>query len=188
MRLHAAEARLDDLATQYPATPRDYGDGQRRADDALMHAAWARSLCTVADARPPRRDQPLRVVTQASVSSDGVSEAGLAAEAVFALFSHFADVERVTVPDLAAIDNNTLRGANDRQVLLAGNHRTRYVHPGLKPDLHLPLWNPYQVADVAAPAVVPWGHADGALAAAKAWLEGRAGAPGHSPVPLGPHP
>lgn len=188
VRLHAAQARLDALATQYPATPSDYAAVQRHEDDMLMHAAWARSLCTVGDARPPRRDQPLRVVTQASVASDGVSEAGLAVEAVFELFSGFADVQHIAVPDLAAIDNATLRGANDRQVLLAGNHRTRYAHPGLRPDLHLPLWNPYQVADVAAPALVPWGHADGALAAVKGWLEGRADAPGRSPVPLEPHP
>jgi beta-N-acetylhexosaminidase len=46
------------------------------------------------------------------------------------------------------------------------------------------LWNPFQVLDIRAPAIVTWGFADGALAALRAWLEGRAAAPGHAPVPL----
>jgi len=43
-----------------------------------------------------------------------------------------------------------------------------------RPDLHLALWNPFQLFDIAAPSVVTWGYADGALEAVKAWLEGRA--------------
>jgi hypothetical protein len=31
---------------------------------------------------------------------------------------------------------------------------------------------------------VTWGYADGALAALRAWLEGRGALPGHSPVRL----
>jgi beta-N-acetylhexosaminidase len=31
---------------------------------------------------------------------------------------------------------------------------------------------------------VTWGYAEGALAALRAWLEGRAQAPGRAPVPL----
>jgi len=40
--------------------------------------------------------------------------------------------------------------------------------------------------DVPAPALVSWGFADGALTAVRAWLEGRAAAPGRAPVPLVP--
>jgi hypothetical protein len=46
------------------------------------------------------------------------------------------------------------------------------------------LWNPFQVLDVPAPALVSWGFAGEALTAVRAWLEGRAAAPGHAPVPL----
>jgi len=195
----AAQARLEALAARYPAEARDYDPQQRLQDDALMHATWARSLCAVpqggsaAAVHPPARDAALRVITQASVICDGVSEAGLPAEAVEALFSGFADVEFVRVPDLGALTPAALP-QDGRQNVLVSNHRRRYpVHAdgngggqALAPALHLALWNPFQVADVAAPAVVTWGYADGAMAALKAWLEGRAGAPGIAPVPLRP--
>jgi beta-N-acetylhexosaminidase len=48
------------------------------------------------------------------------------------------------------------------------------------------LWNPFQVLDVPVPAVVTWGFAEGALAALRAWLEGRTPAPGRAPVSLIP--
>lgn len=185
--LQAAVQRLDALAARFPATPHDLTDRQRSADQALVHTGWARSLCALGDARPPRRDEPLRVVVQGSVASDGVSEAGLPALALRSLFDGFADVQFVEVPDLLALDAATLRGDGRRRVLLASNQRARYVAaPPLQPDLHLVLWNPYQVLDVAAPAVVSWGYADGALAALRAWLRGEAVAPGRAPVPLAP--
>ena len=72
------------------------------------------------------------------------------------------------------------------RTLLASNHRERYDarSRGWRPDLHLALWNPFQVFDVSAPAVVTWGYAPGALDALRAWLEGRGDAPGRSPVRL----
>jgi beta-N-acetylhexosaminidase len=51
-------------------------------------------------------------------------------------------------------------------------------------DLHLAIWNPFQVMDIRAPAIVTWGYADGALVALKAWLQGEATAPGLAPVAL----
>jgi beta-N-acetylhexosaminidase len=182
-RLRASAARLDALAARWPAAMQDLGAAQRAADEALMRAAWARGLTALGGARPPARTEPLRIFTQGRVDSDGVSEAGVPAEVVRALFDGFADVEFVELANLAAIDPARLRDPQRRSVL-AGNHRQRYAASGLAPDLHLLLWNPFQVLDVAAPAVVAWGHADGALAALKAWLEGRAGAPGVAPVAL----
>jgi beta-N-acetylhexosaminidase len=185
--LQAAVQRLDALAARFPATPRAMTDSQWGADQMLVRAGWARSLCALGGARPPRRDEPLRVVVQGAVASDGVSEAGLPAQALRPLFKGFADVQFIEVPSLLALDEATLRGDGRRRVVLASNQRSRYVSPQpLRPDLHLVLWNPYQVLDVAAPAVVTWGYADGALAALRAWLLGEAGAPGKSPVPLAP--
>jgi len=44
------------------------------------------------------------------------------------------------------------------------------------------------VLDIAAPAVVTWGYADGALEGLRAWLEGGVELPGRSPVHLAiPH-
>ncbi len=188
-RVQQAQRRLDALAARYPAAERPYRSSQRAADDALMHAAWARGLCATGGAQPPRLQQPLRVLMQARVDSDGVSEAGVPAQAVKALFAAFADVVFVPLPDLRALAATDLP-QDGRLNVIASNHRARYPAPApgtaLRAGLHLALWNPFQVLDIAAPALVSWGHADGALAAVRAWLEGRAAAPGKPPVPLQP--
>ena len=186
-----SEARLVALATAYPVSPRAYNPAQRAADDLAMRAAWARGL-TAFDgagrrAAPPALSAPLRVVTQDSVECDGVSEAGLPAERVASLFTAFADVQIVRLADLREIDAATFP-QDGRVNILVSNHRTRFGAgaAAARPDLHLALWNPFQLFDIAAPAVVTWGYADGALEAVKAWLEGRAQATGRSPVKLSP--
>jgi beta-N-acetylhexosaminidase len=91
------------------------------------------------------------------------------------------------VPDLREISAATFP-RDGRVNVLVSNHRTRFgaSAAAARPDLHLALWNPFQLFDIAAPSVVTWGYADGALAAVKAWLEGRAQATGKSPVNLSP--
>jgi len=66
------------------------------------------------------------------------------------------------------------------------NQRGRYQASAgsVRPDLHLALWNPFQVLDIAAPAVVSWGYADGALDALKRWLRGELQATAQPPVTL----
>lgn len=184
-QVQRANARLDALAARFPSTPRPYGAAQRAADDALMHDAWARALSRVGDARPPSRATPLRVLTQASVASDGVSEAGLPADQVRRLFDGFADLRFETCADLCAIDADSFP-RDGRFNILVSNQKARYAPTAraARPDLHLALWHPFQVMDIAAPAIVSWGYADGALAALRAWLAGRATASGVPPVPL----
>ena len=183
--LRRAADRLDALADRFPAGQIDLTDGQRQADEALMRAGWARALTAVGAPQAPPRERPLRVVTQGRVDSDGVSEAGLPASAVRALFEGFADVQFVDVANLAAMSADALRTDDGRDTVLVSNQRPRYATPGLlRPDLHLVLWNPFQVLDVPAPAVVTWGYGEGALAALKAWLNGSADAPGVAPVAL----
>jgi len=166
--------------------PGPYDAAARSADDALMRDAWARGLTTIGGTVAPRRDTRLRVVTQANVASDGVAEAGLPADAVKTLFTGFDDVEFVLVDDLLQLDAARMP-RDGRLNLLVSNQRRRYAsHNALRPDLHLVLWNPFQVLDIPAPAVVTWGYAEGAIDALRAWLEGRAAAPGHAPVPLAP--
>jgi beta-N-acetylhexosaminidase len=182
--LRRAAERLDALAAAYPARQVELTDAQRQHDEALMRQGWARALTAVGAPVPPRRDQPLRVVTQGRVDSDGVSEAGLPAAAVRALFDGYSDVQFVEVANLPAIAPEALH-APGRDTVLVGNQRPRYARPGqLRPALHLALWNPFQVLDVSAPAVITWGYGEGALAALKAWLEGRASAPGVVPAAL----
>lgn len=183
-----ANTRLDALARRYPAAPQAYAAAQRVNDDALMRIGWARGLTTFGPARALARNAALRVITQRSVDCDGVSEAGLPAEQVLALFADFANVEVLMLDDLRQLDATTLRRDDKRNVLVS-NHRTRYPAQASQApvDLHLALWNPFQVFDIAAPAVVTWGYAEGALVALRDWLAGNAGAPGRSPVSLSIH-
>ena len=183
--LRTAHARLEALARRFPARGAAYPAAQRARDDALMRRAWAGALTAVGAPHAPRRDEPLRVVTQRSVPCDGVSEAGLSGAQVAALFAHFADVQLVQLDDLAQAPGD-IAAPDGRRTVLVSNHRDRYTAAsrGWRPDLHLALWNPFQTLDIAAPAVVTWGYAEGALDGLRAWLEGRAGLPGRAPVRL----
>jgi beta-N-acetylhexosaminidase len=187
--LHHSNARLDALARRFPAAALDDGAAQRRADDKLMRTAWSRGLTGVAQQgrspQPPAIGAPLRVLTQASVPSDGVSEAGPSAAQVAQLFDGFRDVEWIEMPNLCEFDASRLP-RDGRTLVLASNHRERYPAAACTwpIGLHLALWNPFQVLDIAAPAVVSWGYADGAMAALRAWLHGAQDLPGHPPVRL----
>ena len=186
-QLRRSRARLDTLAARFPVRPGDYSERQREADDALVRRAWAMGLTAVGAPRPPLLKEPLRVVTQRSVPGDGVAEAGIAGEQVARLFDRFGAVDVVQVDDLRRLDWSSL--PQDRRLtVLASNARERYGEQARDwhPQLHLALWNPFQVLDVAAPAVVTWGYAAGALDALRAWLEGRGAAPGRDPVSLVP--
>jgi beta-N-acetylhexosaminidase len=127
---------------------------------------------------------PIRVITQSVVPTDYVSEAGPDADVVAALFSAHDNVEIVRLDDLDALDWQTLP-ADGRYNVVVSNTRARYGAnaPQWRPDLHVVLWNPFQVLDVNAPALVSWGYATGALAAVKQWLAG-GDAPGRLPVDL----
>jgi beta-N-acetylhexosaminidase len=185
-RFARSAARLDALAARFPAAPRDLAPAQRADDECLMRSGHARALTALGGARPPARDASLRVVTQARVPSDGVSEAGPSATLVRALFGSFNDVEFVELANLAAIGPEAL-ASGSRQVVLASNIRARYAQGGrLRADLHLALWNPFQALDVDAPSVITWGYSSGALEALRAWIDGRADAPGRAPVALTP--
>jgi beta-N-acetylhexosaminidase len=180
-----ARARLDRLAARFPARPGEYAADARLADAALMRRAWAAGLTVLDEAKPPPLDRPLRVVTQRRVPGDGISESGLSGDRVAALFAQFAAAEVVQVEDLLHPDGWSDTG-DGRPTILASNIRTRYgsaVRHRL-PDLHVILWNPFQALDLPVPSVITWGYGEGALVALRAWLEGRASAPGRSPVPL----
>ena len=183
-RLACACGRLDRLAERFPAASRPYPADTRAADEALMNRASAESLVATGDARAPSRTRPLRVITQRTVAGDGVAEPGVPGDDVATLFGAFADVECVQADDLHAFAR---AGAptDARLNVLVSNIRQRYP-AGLHwtPDLHVVLWNPFQALDFAAPSLVTWGFGPGALAALRAWLEGRLDARGCAPVRL----
>ena len=187
IELQRSRQRLDALAARFPVRRPVYTRARREADERLMRHTWSLALTRVGPARPPRLDRPLRVLTQRNVPGNGVSEAGLSGDCVASLFERFNAVEVVQLDDLQRLDWKQVPQDNVT-TLLASNHRARYGEASRhwRPQLHLALWNPFQVLDVPAPAVVTWGFADGALAALRAWLEGRGDAPGSAPVPLAP--
>ncbi|WP_245213895.1 beta-N-acetylhexosaminidase [Rhodoferax sp. AJA081-3] len=183
--MRSARDSVDALARRFPLHTRPYGEAQQAQDDALMTTAWARGLTAVGQPVAPARAQPLRVIAQASVASDGVSEAGLPLEQVQALFSGFANVQYLPVATLHDLDVATLP-RDGRCNVLVSNHHGRYGASSTAAgvDLHLAIWNPFQVMDIRAPAIVTWGYADGAMRALKAWLQGEAQATGTAPVAL----
>ncbi|MBV8504003.1 MAG: beta-N-acetylhexosaminidase [Paucibacter sp.] len=184
-QVEKARARLDRLANAYPLERRDYAPGQREIDDTLMHRGWAQALCALRGAIPPALTRKLRVITQASVISDGVSEAGLPVEGVAALFAAFADVTYVHHAHLRELKAGELP-RDERLNVLVSNQRGRYgaAASGAEIDLHLAIWNPFHVLDNPAPGVITWGYGEGAMTALQAWLEGRAPAPAVPPVTL----
>jgi hypothetical protein len=135
-----AQARLQALAHRFPVAPRPYPSDERAADDALMRHAWARGLRTLGGATPPALDRPLEVVTQASVASDGVSEAGIPSDPVAALFAGHTDVRLLTVPDLTDPSALDLPPCDPRRLrVLVSNQRRRYPAAAARwpVDLHL---------------------------------------------------
>jgi beta-N-acetylhexosaminidase len=189
-RLHlptlvGACARIDALATQFPLVHSSYSDTQEAQDQQLMLRAWTRGLTSVGAASAPSPGAAIRVIAQAEVASDGVSEAGLPFTQVQALFAGFSDVEFMPVKDLSALQAASI-ARDSRCNILVSNLHARYPNTvGDWPiDLHLAVWNPFHVFDIAAPAVVTWGYADGAMGALRAWLTGQVATAGVAPVPL----
>ena len=186
-KLFRSRVRIDLLAMKYPAIVKSYPDDLRAGDEQLMRRAWADGLCTVGQAKPPSRSQPLRVITQRAVPADHASQAGLPGSGVATMFLDFRDVLLEQVDDLAALDWSSLR-QDGRFTVLVSNSRARCGAQAAttvqwQPNLHIALWNPFHVLDIAAPALVSWGYADGALEAVRAWLNG-APASGRSPATL----
>lgn len=183
--LRGARDRVDALARRFPPRATPYPDAQQALDRDLMRTAWAHGLTAVGQPTAPRRSTPLRVIAQASVASDGVSEAGLPMERVQALFTGFDDVEFMPVELLRELKLSALPRDGRCNVLVSNHHgRYRESTQAQGVDLHLAIWNPFQVLDINAPAVVTWGYAEGALAALKTWLHGDVVAPGIAPVAL----
>ena len=184
-RLAEADARVNALAARYPSVTRDYAAGQRTADEALFADAWRRALTAHGEPVRPTSRQ-LRLVLQQQAPSDGVSEAGLSAQALIAAFAPHFDLDIVTFEQRAALDWATLP-QDGRYTVLASTTRERYgarEQHSWRPDLHLALWNPYAAADIASPALITYGFADAALAAVVDWLQGRLQAQGQMPARL----
>ncbi len=181
--VEARLARLGKLADAHPAGPVAYA--VEEDDRALMARAWRAGLTALRSPQRPPRGSRVRLIARADVVSDGVSEAGVPAASIAAALGQLYDVELVTFADAEAFDWAALPD-DGRVTILASTARRRYgpqARATWRPDLHLALWNPYQALDFPAPALLSYGFAAPALAAAIAWLAGEIDAPGVCPVP-----
>lgn len=174
--------RVRQLTTAYPCQSSAYQT--ELADRILMSSAWKRGLTTSGHPLPPARGSKVRLVISADVVSDGVSEAGIPAGKVSAMLASLYDVDTVTFDNANTFDWLSLP-QDGRFVILASTVRIRYsqqVRDSWKPDLHLVLWNPFQMLDIQAPALMTYGFAPPAIDAARAWLAGEITADGQIPV------
>lgn len=180
-QLQRASLRIDALAERFPARLRDVDAARWTADMQLMQLTAERALTTLRAAQAPRG--PLRVITQAEVASDGVSEAGPAAHDLASLWPRGTDIEWLVVPRLVAMRGQDIP-RDHRCNVLASNTRQRYPSAARDwpIDLHLALWNPFQALDLNAPAVLTWGYDAPALRALSAWLAGHLTATGRPPI------
>nr|WP_315402128.1 glycoside hydrolase family 3 protein [uncultured Duganella sp.] len=175
--------RLSALALAYPCKPRSYKEDA--ADRELMAEGWRRALTAYGQPRRPAKGAHVRLVVRQDVVSDGVSEAGVPAEAVAASLRRLYDVELVTFADAENFYWSALP-RDGRFTMLASTSRLRYgehARATWRPDLHLALWNPYQALDIDAPALLTYGFAKPALDAVNDWLSGELEARGRAPVP-----
>lgn len=175
-------ARLDGLAHAYPCGSAPY---VLEAEDRLLMAdAWCRGLSAYRNPQRPARDAKVRLVVRQDVVSDGVSEAGIPAQQLADWLARFYDVDTVTFADSETFDWSALPH-DGRVVILASTSRVRYgerARATWRPDLHLALWNPFQVLDIEAPALMTYGFAAPALDAVGKWLTGELEAEGICPV------
>jgi beta-N-acetylhexosaminidase len=175
--------RLSTLALAYPCQPRAYDEDA--ADRELMAEGWRRALTACNAPQRPAKGAQVRLVVRQDVVSDGVSEAGVPAEAVAASLRRLYDVDLVTFADADSFDWSALPD-DGRFTMLASTSRLRYgehARATWRPDLHLALWNPYQALDIDAPALLTYGFAKPALDAVNDWLAGELEATGRAPVP-----
>jgi beta-N-acetylhexosaminidase len=181
----ASLERLSRLARTYPSTAGSYPRETRTRDAALMHDAWARGLTAYRDPQAPARGRRVTLVAREGVPGENVTESGVDGAALASLLGDLYDVRTVLTDDPASLDWEDLREGGERLVIFASTSRHRDpALRGLRPDLHLALWNPYAVLDVDAPALISYGYRRGALNAVARWLAGELRARGTLPVPL----
>jgi beta-N-acetylhexosaminidase len=181
--VNARLARLSALAQAHPWGQPDYACEQE--DRVLMARAWRAGLTALRSPSRPAAGAKVRLIARQDVVSDGVSEAGVPADAIAAALGKLYDVELVTFADAESFDWSALP-QDGRFTILASTSRRRYgpnARAGWRPDLHVALWNPYQALDFAAPALMTYGFAPPALDAVIAWLAGEIEAVGVCPVP-----
>jgi beta-N-acetylhexosaminidase len=184
--LQLSRQRVDALATRFPFETSDYSTSQRQADETLMRRAWAAGITPVGEVKLPAPGSRVLLVVRSNVPGDGVSEAGINADRVIEAFDGIYDLSVVSFDRPQDLDWDMLP-RDGRSTILVSTGRERYGEHEMsnwRPDLHLILWNPYQVLDIRAPALLTYGYQKPALEALAAILRGHAHAHGTLPMTL----
>lgn len=178
------EAKLEQLhalARRFPAQADPTLDPQ--ADAQVLADAWARGLTAWQSPQPPAPGARVQLVAHRLPQRETVSEAAASAETLARELGQLYDVDLHAFDEyaeLAALDWAALRARGPVLLATTSRHRQDALR-GLRPDLHLALYNPYAVMDVDAPAVLTYGFRPEARAALLGWLRGEAGLPGTLP-------
>lgn len=187
--------RLDRLAAEYPSRIDPYSAVARSRDSALLSEAWGRGLTSYGGPTAPMPGSRVTLVVAGSIGSGGASTRGLSGPALaerldsrYDLSTIFYDRRR----PLRAMEQIRNQSREERFVIFAStarlrpDARLRQLIRGVRPDLHLALWNPYTVLDVDAPALISYGFRPEALDRVVAWMEGTQIADGRLPIELNP--
>jgi beta-N-acetylhexosaminidase len=187
-------ARLNRLAERYPVAFSDYERSMRTHDTALLSHAWGRGLTEYGHPLPPRAQSKVTLVVAGDPSGGGAADMGLAGPALSRLVEKQYEVDTVFYnrrrPMSALSAFRSVSREEGRTVVFASTGRLRPTDElrrfiaGVRPDLHIALWNPYTVLDVQAPALIAYGFRPEALERVVAWMVGRQDANGVLPVEM----
>ena len=191
-RINESLERLRSLVRAYPIAPLEYTTAALEADRKVMQGAWRRGITSVGDVVIPTPGAKVTLIAASEVPGENVSELGIggtvlqaALETVYdvtaILFDPNAPLEVLPAVKAARAAGGTLIFATTTRRRLTP--RVRELALEAKPDLHLALWNAYNVADVPAPALVTFGYRPDAIAALLEVLRG-ADITGIAPVTL----
>lgn len=171
--------RLEALARRYPSNPDD--TVKTAVDEPACVAAWARGFTAYRDPLAPAPGSKVLLVAHRTPQRETVSEAAADAETLARELGQVYDVQLHAFEKPEDIDWGEVK-ALGLPVILASTFRHRQVAlQGVKPDLHLALYNPYAVLDVDAPAVVTYGFRPEARQALLGWLRGERQPTGQRP-------
>ena len=175
----AKAGRLRALAEGYPS--RDLPLPDLAADRPAVIEGWARGLTGWRHPVAPPPGSRIRLVAHRTPVRENVSEAGADAETLARDLGAVYDVALHPFDSPEELDWAALAGS-DVPVVLATTFRHRQpALRGVRPDLHVALYNPYAVLDVDAPAVLAYGFRPEARAALLGWLRGERELPGTLP-------
>ena len=161
-RIAAALERRDKLAHTYPARTLE----QPSLSPELMLNAWQRGITRIGDVRPPAVGSRVALILSRENPGGSAWENGLNGGDVLNALRRVYRVTPIWLEesDPAAAVARALEARSTFDTLIFASSQARRMTSAardavnlMRPDLHLALWNPYAVSDLAAPALLTYG-------------------------------